>query len=341
MPVALRSFAKINLGLAIGPRRKDGLHELRTVYQSLALHDVVKVSAERGVGIEIRCSDARVPTDSSNTCYRMAEAVLRALKIQRRVAISIKKRLPVQGGLGGASSNAVAVLLGLERALRRRIPMQKKLKLAAQVGSDVPLFLLGGTVMGTGRGEKVAELPDLPALSCVVVTPDAGVSTPGAFAAWDKMQAGGRATQTSRGRGRPLHTVLAGGLTVPAWFDKIRGFSRRLDGRLRGTASGVPGGKNARDRAEALLLDLVRAGIDNDFEAVVFPQHPELREVKKLLVREGAGYASLSGSGSAVYGLFASRQKAAQAAAKLRRQGVPAQATWTLSRREYRRMMWI
>ena len=320
MLVALRSFAKINLGLAIGPRRKDGLHELRTVYQTIALHDVVKVEVEQGAGIEIRCSDARVPTDSSNTCYRMAEAVLRALKIQRRVTIRIEKRLPVQGGLAGASSNAVATLLGMERALRRRLPMQKKLRLAAQVGSDLPLFLLGGTVMGTGRGEKVAQLADLPHLGCVVVVPGIGVSTPAAFAAWDKRGA-------------------TAGLTGQAASARMKVFSPRLRRWLRGTTSGVPGA-NARDRAEALLLDLVRAGIKNDFEAVVFPQHPELREVKKLLVREGAGYASLSGSGSAVYGLFASRQKAARAAARLRRQGVPAQATRTLPGREYWRMMW-
>lgn len=328
MPVVLRSFAKINLGLAIGPRRKDGFHELRTVYQTLALHDVLRVEVERGEGIRVECDNARVPTGPENTCYRMAEAVLRALKIQRRVSIRITKRLPLQGGLAGASSNAVAVLLGLERALRRRIPMERKLRLAAKVGSDVPLFLIGGTVMGRGRGEKVSALPDLPAFSCVLVTPEIGVSTPVAFAAWDKMQAERRGRS---GSGK--------GLTDPAAFDKIRGFSRRMGGRLTGTASGVPGVRTARDRAEALLLDLVRAGIENDFEAVVFPQHPELREVKKRLVREGAAFASLSGSGSAVYGLFASRQKAAQAAARLRRQGLAAQATRTLSRREYRRMM--
>ncbi len=342
MPVTLRSYAKINLGLAIGPRRKDGFHELGTVYQTIALHDVLKLEISRGAGIEIRCSDARVPTDELNTCWRMAEAMLRALKIQRRITVSITKRLPLQGGLGGASSNAVATMLGLEREFRRRIPLEKKQKLAAQVGSDLPLFLIGGTVMGRGRGETVAELPDLPPLFCVVVTPELGVSTPAAFAAWDRMAAGGRATPVRGGRGSAVggpHTVLIRGLTAPAAFDKIRLFSRRLGGRLRGTASGVPGSRKARDRAEALLLDLVRAGIENDFEAVVFPQHPELREVKKLLVREGAGYASLSGSGSAVYGLFASRRKAAQVAARLRAKGLAAQATRTLSRREYWRMI--
>ena len=323
MSVTLHSFAKINIGLAIGPRREDGFHELSTIYQSIALHDVVKVKVEKGDGIEIRCKDPRVPSGESNTCWRMAETMLRGLEIQRKVTIRIEKRLPVQGGLAGASSNAVAVLLGIERALRIRLPLKSKLELAAVVGSDLPLFLIGGTVMGTGRGEKVVEAPDLPVLGCVVVAPEIGISTPAAFAAWDKMAA---------------PTGQSTGLTEEVASDRIKVVSRMLRRWLRGTTSGVPGAI-ARDRAEALLLDLVRTGIENDFEAVVFPQHPELREVKKLLLREGAGYASLSGSGSAVYGLFASPRKAAQTAARLRKQGIRATATQTLPRREYWRKM--
>ena len=108
MTVAVRSFAKINLGLYIGSPRADGFHDLRTVYQTIALHDVIRVGISRGNGIEILCSDPRVPLDSSNTCYRMAELVLDELGAKGKVSIAIEKRLPVQGGLGAASSNAVA-----------------------------------------------------------------------------------------------------------------------------------------------------------------------------------------------------------------------------------------
>jgi len=111
MSIALRSFGKINLGLRIGLLRPDGFHELRTVYQTIALYDVVRVRVGRGSGIEIRCADARVPTDQSNTCYRMVERAIAALKARGRVVIEIEKRLPVQGGLGGASGNAVAALV--------------------------------------------------------------------------------------------------------------------------------------------------------------------------------------------------------------------------------------
>src|SRR5205823_10012831 len=99
MFVTVRSFAKINVGLCIGPARPDGFHDLRTVYQTIALHDVLSISIERGSAIEIRCEDPRVPTDSTNTCFTIVERAVQALKVRARIVIEINKRLPVQGGL--------------------------------------------------------------------------------------------------------------------------------------------------------------------------------------------------------------------------------------------------
>ena len=319
MAISLRSFAKINLGLAIGPRRADGFHELLTVYQTIALHDRMRVEVATGRGIKIRCSHPSVPENDSNTCHRMAELALQALGARRRVTIHIDKRLPVQGGLGAASSNAAATLLGLERALKTRLPGAERLRLAAEVGSDVPLFLVGGTVLGLGRGEQVYPLEDLPPLACVVATPEASVSTPQAFAEWDKLA------------GMDASGKLTGGEAS----DRINACSHSMVGWLSGSPTGVPARKRGGDRAEALLLDLVRTGIENDFEQVVFPQYPELRDVKSALVASGARYVSLSGSGSAVYGLFRSPAAVQKAAARLRKHGIPAQATTTLPRREY------
>src|ERR1700680_2055189 len=110
----------------------------------MALHDVLLVSAGRGTGIEIRCADPRVPRDESNTCFRIVYKAMQVLHAKGRVLIEIEKLLPVQGGLGGASSNGVASLFGLERALHRNLPAAEKLRIAAEVGSDLPLFLVGG-----------------------------------------------------------------------------------------------------------------------------------------------------------------------------------------------------
>jgi 4-diphosphocytidyl-2-C-methyl-D-erythritol kinase len=319
MPTTVRSFAKINIGLQIGRLRADGFHELRTLYQTVALHDSVRVDLAKGTGIEVRCRDPRVPSDESNVCYRIAERVLRAFKRRARVVITIDKQLPVQGGLGGASSNAVATMLALERAAKEQLPAEDRLRIAAEVGSDLPLFLIGGTVLGVGRGEEVYPASDLPEVACVIATPDIGVSTPQAFADWDAQFAAPHAGSE---------------LTPKCSSDTINGFSRSVYAWLGGSSSGVPA-LSGRDRAEALLLDLVRAGIENDFERVVFPQHPELRQVKRVLQREGAGYASLSGSGSAVYGLFASAEAAKKAVRALEATRTRAVATKTLSRREY------
>ena len=318
MTVIVRSFAKINLGLRIGAAREDGFHELLTVYQTIGLHDVIRVSVGRGSGIEIRCTDPRVPRDESNTCFRIVEKALGALKIKSRVVVEIEKRLPVQGGLGGASANAVVALVGLERALKKFLPASERLRIAAEVGSDLPLFLVGGTVLGVGRGEQVYPLQDLPAMACVVVTPEAGVSTPKAFAEWDRRMRG------------------AAELTLPEASDRMVELGRGLSAWLSEKYSGAPSDFLARrGRAENPLLWLVRAGIENDFERVVFPEYPELSEGKRALERAGAVYASLSGSGSTLYGLFRSRAEAAKAVGRLRTAGWAARATITLTRRAY------
>jgi 4-diphosphocytidyl-2-C-methyl-D-erythritol kinase len=259
-----------------------------------------------------------VPRDESNTCWRVADRVLKTLRVKRKIRISIEKRLPVQGGLGGASSNAVATLLGLEKGLKRRLSSRERLRIAAEVGSDLPLFLIGGTVLGSGRGEEVYPLQDLPSFACVVAAPGIGVSTPAAFDLWDRRQS------------------TSSKLTCPADSDRIKLFSRSLCDWLIGTRN-TPTGVSAKswDRAEALLLDLVRTGIENDFETVVFPQHPAIRRVKSVLESYGTDYASLSGSGATVYGLFQTRQAASRAAAKLRLGGIEAKATSTLTRNQY------
>jgi len=318
MTVTLRSFAKINLGLYIGGLRPDGYHDLRTVYQTIVWHDLIRVTAARGSGIEILSNDPRVPRDDSNTCHRIADRVLAELGAQTKVTIEIEKRLPVQGGLGAASSNAVATMLALERVLKKRLSGAVRLRIAADVGSDLPLFLVGGTVLGVGRGEEVYPQPELPALPIVVVTPQIGVSTPRAFADWDASSSGQITPQ----------------LTHPGPSDRLLEAGRVLSSWLAGsTDTGAP--MRAGSRAGSLILDLVRAGIANDFEKVVFPQYPELRDIKRAFERSGAVYASLSGSGSALYGLFRSRQAAATAVRRLHKQGLKAHLTATLTRAQY------
>jgi 4-diphosphocytidyl-2-C-methyl-D-erythritol kinase len=329
MPTRVRSHAKINLGLGIGAPRPDGFHHLVTVYQTLEIHDIVTVRAEpaQSTSISIRSNDARVPTDERNTAWKMLCLVLERLEISAEIDLEIEKRLPIQGGLGAGSANAVAALVGIEQELRAaNLSGPERLRLAAEVGSDVPLFLIGGTVLGVDRGQQVYPLPDLGPVWCVVALPEIGVATPQAFGDWDRLCA-------------------REGLTAEASTDKLKrlshAYASAFAGREQAGSSGVV--SLGDDRAGLQQSALVRTGItswiENDFERVVFPQHPSLCEIKRVLVgpnSPGAAlYAALSGSGSALFGLYQTRSDAEAAGGRLRAAGVEHRITQTLPRSEY------
>jgi 4-diphosphocytidyl-2-C-methyl-D-erythritol kinase len=335
MPTAVRSHAKINLGLGIGAPRPDGFHALATVYQTLELHDVVTVTARRASATFLRltASDGRVPVDNRNTAWKIVELTLKRLGIAAEVQIHIEKRLPVQGGLGAGSANAVAALVGLENelALPVRALLPRRLEMAAQVGSDVPLFLIGGTVLGLDRGQDVYPLPDIESVWCVVATPAVGVSTPQAFRDWDVLceregLTGAASTVKLNVLSRAYASAFAGSLP--------------LNGRGVGS-SGVlsSGGDLAGPQESALVRTGIISWIQNDFERVVFSQHPFLGEIKRILAASGtpeaALYASLSGSGSALYGLYATRVDAEAARDRLQASDVECHMTRTLPRDAY------
>ncbi len=373
MPTTLRSFAKINLGLAIGPPRPDGFHALCTLYQTLAIFDLVTVTARPVAGgtshIRLTSNHPRVPLDGRNTAWKMVELALGQLGLAAEVAVHVDKRLPIQGGLGAGSANAAAALIGLERELGRHgiapLPGPARLRVASAVGSDVPLFLLGGATLGLGRGEQVVPLPDLPRTPCVVAVPGVGVSTPAAFRAWDARvaavspQPGSPGPATLPGSS-PLTSSLTSAsppgrldelsLAYASAFAPIEGSGSAGNG-ISGIASATsPERKLGRPESEQghlgradqegnPLLSLVRAGIENDFEQVVFPDHPPLREIKRQLLGLGtegpAVYAALSGSGSALFGLYLTEADAGLAQQRVGSAGTETLLTETLPRSQY------
>ena len=334
MPTAVRSHAKINLGLGIGAPRADGFHGLVTLYQTLELHDWVTVSAKRAdeTSIRLTSNERRVPCDARNTAWKMVELALSQLEITAEVYIHIEKELPIQGGLGAGSANAVAALAGLESELNLESEAgaswrTERMRLAAQVGSDVPLFLIGGAVLGLDRGQMVFPMPDLEEMWCVVAIPSVGVSTPQAFRDWDAL-------------------CESTGLTAEASEAKLNELSRVYASSLAGTeswdgSSGVLA--LGEDLAGPQVSALVRTGIANDFEQVVFPQHPLLSEIKRTLAASGtpeaALHASLSGSGSALFGLYRGQRDAEAARERLRAISVQSLLTRTLPRSAYWRGM--
>ncbi|MDI1243552.1 MAG: 4-(cytidine 5'-diphospho)-2-C-methyl-D-erythritol kinase [bacterium] len=176
MKLSLPSFAKINLHLRVLGKRYDGFHDLFTVFQTISLAD--DITFELADASELVCDDPRVPTDATNLIVRAA----RALNPKGTARISLVKRIPMGGGLGGGSANAATALIGLNRLWELGLSTNQLASIGAEIGSDVPFFLSGGTALGMRRGTEIEDFPDFEAGPMVLITPDGHVSTAGAYA---------------------------------------------------------------------------------------------------------------------------------------------------------------
>jgi 4-diphosphocytidyl-2-C-methyl-D-erythritol kinase len=184
--VQARAFAKINVGLKVLGKRPDGYHEIRTIYQTVGLADYLQVSvSQRQSGIRLGCDLQELTSGRDNLVYRAAELWKDARAFKGGISLRLEKKIPIGAGLGGGSSDAAATLLALERLTSNRLDTAVLLQLAARLGSDVPLFLLGGRVLGCGRGEEIYPLTDLPVRYCLIAFPGFSVSTAEAYAELD------------------------------------------------------------------------------------------------------------------------------------------------------------
>jgi len=172
-PLRLPAFAKINECLYVLGRRADGFHELRTIFQTIGLHDMLEMSLLRGGRIILECDDPALPLGRDNLIWRAVAAARRALGLRSGVRVQLEKRIPVGRGLGGGSSDAAVAILGTELLARRPLAPAQRLHIAAELGSDVPFFLCGGRAMGIGRGEEIYPLPDSPKRTVLIVSPAA------------------------------------------------------------------------------------------------------------------------------------------------------------------------
>jgi 4-diphosphocytidyl-2-C-methyl-D-erythritol kinase len=261
--VRLPAYAKLNLGLRVLYKRPDGYHELRTVFQTISLADRLEVAFTRGRTTRIRIDGT--PEIKDNLVERAALLVMESLSIHGDVHFILKKNIPSGAGLGGGSSDAAAVLLALPILAGKGLPSGRLQAIAAQLGSDVPFFLHGGTALGLGRGEELYPLPDVPAARGLLVLSGVHSSTVEAY------------------------LDLSSRLTSIPLQNKLNSFQREV---WRGCADG-------RIKGSGVAVD------DNDFEAVVFNRHPELGKIKEQLQRYGAKPAAMTGSGSAIFGIFA------------------------------------
>ena len=269
----VRAFAKINRSLRVLGTRGDGYHELRTIFPSIALHDPLTIRPSRGP-LRLTCDDPACPADERNLVWQAAARMWAAAGRRgapRGLAIDLIKRIPMQAGLGGGSSDAAATLRAL--AKRWHVNDDKVRAAAVALGADVPYFLEGGTVLGLERGDLLFPLIDPPAAPVVLVLPDFGVGTKEAF----------------------------------GWFDRD------------------PDRVALRSRGEMV----------NDLEDPVISHHPAIGRIISALRKAGASQTSMSGSGSAVFGLFSSRTVALAAAKRLASASRRVLVSKTLNRQRY------
>jgi 4-diphosphocytidyl-2-C-methyl-D-erythritol kinase len=293
--IVARAHAKVNLDLRVLGRRPDGYHELRTVFQSLALHDTVTVRRTPGP-FRLESDAPGLPCDRSNLVWRAASALW--LAAGRRgepcdLAVHLRKRIPMQAGLGGGSSDAAATLVALQAFWRVDLPLPDLVRIAAALGSDVPFFLVGGTALGLGRGEQVYPLPDIGRWHVVLARPAFGVPTADAYGWLATDAAAAFAGRAPGSRRAPRATPLP----VP-WH---------------------PG----------------ELYLGNDLEAPVCRRFSAIRRSRDALRRAGATVALMAGSGSTVFGLFGRASDARAAAAELARPGWFVTVTRTVSREAY------
>jgi len=265
----LKAFAKLNLGLRVLYKRPDGYHELRTIFQTISLADRITISFEPARETHIEIGGA--PEIEDNLVTRAATLVLEQLRLRGRVSFHLEKAIPMGAGLGGGSSDAAAVLLALPVLAGKTFPADRARAVAAELGSDVPFFLHGGTALGMGRGEELYPLPELPESHVLVIAPEIHSSTVQAY------------------------RDLSPRLTTESLQNKLLSFQQEV---WQGAAA------SALKRGSPPALKRESRSALNDFEEVVFARHPELRRVRDRLRRTGAQRAAMTGSGSAVFGVF-------------------------------------
>lgn len=169
--IRLPAFAKVNPCLYVLGRRADGYHELRTIFQTIGLHDTLVLSLASRPHIALECDDPALPAGRENLVWRAVDAARRALGMRAGVSVRLEKRIPVGRGLGGGSSDAAVALVGVERLAGREMAPGERLRIAAALGSDVPFFLFGGRAVGVGRGEEIYPLPDRAKQTILLVSP--------------------------------------------------------------------------------------------------------------------------------------------------------------------------
>jgi len=295
----LNSYAKLNLYLEVLKKRKDNYHNIKTVFERIGLKDTIILKSRPDKKISITCNLPDVPSGHSNLAYRAARLLQDNFHVHRGVNIKLIKRIPIGAGLGGGSSNAASVLMGLNKLWKLNIGRDKVVRLAAKIGADVPFFIYNSPfAQGEARGDKIKPLKALSDVRLwhILVVPKIKVSTPFIYKKWDSFKA---LRLVPLNKNRHLR-----GLTP---IDKC-GISKNnyLTGLTRPKC-------NVKILIHALKenqFSLISRALFNSLEQITANLYPQINSSKEKLSSLGVKSVLMSGSGPAVFGVVYSRKEA-------------------------------
>lgn len=189
--VVVRVPAKVNLELRVGPLRDDGFHDLATTFHAVDIFDEVTVTPDAEFSVSVTgVGEDKVPTDETNLAYRAAALLAERFDVEERCAISIVKAIPVAGGMAGGSADAAATLVACDTLWGLGLRRHELEEIAAELGSDVPFALTGGTALGTGRGDQIVPVLATGTFEWLFALTHEGLSTPSVYAECDRLREG-------------------------------------------------------------------------------------------------------------------------------------------------------
>lgn len=260
--ITISAPAKINLALDVTGKREDGYHLLETVFQSISIFDRLNISLTNEKGIKLTCNMPWIPCNEKNLAYKAAAAFMEKTGFDKGILINLNKRIPSQAGMGGGSSDAAAVLKGMNKLSGNMLSDAELCKMSASLGADVPFFIFGGTAYAEGIGEKLEILPTLRGIHIVAAKGKGGISTPEAYRRIDALES-------------PVHPDTQS---------------------LRNAI------KSGADRST------LWQHCGNIFEEVTDLR--DVSDIRSKMIKMGAEFACMSGSGSSVFGIFSDLQTA-------------------------------
>lgn len=281
--LVINSYAKLNLYLEVLNRRKDGYHNLKTIFERIDLADKIILSLRPDKIIRVSSNSKQIPSDQRNLAYRAALILQESLHLEKGVEIKIVKNIPVGSGMGGGSSNAASTLLGLNKLWKLKLSRKQLVNFARKLGSDVPFFIYNCPfALGRDRGEVVRPIRPLDRHKFwhLLVVPRSFVSTSKIYREWDRAKKGQRVRLT-----RVNSNVKI--LTLSLRNKDLLGVGKRLF---------------------------------NSLEEITFPLYPGLVRIKRKLRNLGLPAVLMSGSGSAIFAISRSRKEARSVYAKLKKQ---------------------